>query len=207
MFGVGVAVAVALVASGCLSFNKFFISFIIIFSCKLHGITMTCYIVNRKADDFRTSSFIVTVAAFVSLCSCAWVVCSVCVLCGSSAVCALFTPSASASVVLCLCWVVRCSVCICYLCAWVVYSVCILCASSAPSASASASAMLCRPLLRLRLPLLCLCLVRVFCGSFAVCVPGSSDPSAFSVPCPLCLRLRLRLLCYTCVFFLLCQRC
>ncbi len=94
---------------------------------------------------------------------------------------------------LCLYWVVCCSICVCYSCAWVVYSVCVLCASSAPSVSASA--VLCRPLLHLRLRLLCRCLVRVFYDSSAVSVPGSSAPFTFSVPRPLRLRLRLRLLC------------
>ncbi len=162
MFGVVVAVAVALVAFGCLSSNKFFISFIIIFSCKLHGITMNCYIINRKADDFRTSGFTVTVTVCVSLRSCAWVVCSVCVLCGSSAVCASSAPSASAYAVLCLCWVVHPLLrlrlrllCLCLVC------VCCACASSASSVA--------------RLRRLCLCLVRFFCGLSA---------SAARVPVP-----------------------
>ncbi len=260
MFGIDVAVAVAIVASGCLSSNKFFINFIIIFSYKLHGITMPCYIVNRKADDFRTSGFTVAVTACASsvpvpgmsapssssvarllsmphllrlrlrLQSYAlyWVVCysvyiCVCRFCayiGSSAAPSAFALAVPMLVLgrpllrlrlrllcLCLCWVVSCSICVCYLCAWVVCSVCILCASSTPSASTSAFAVLCCPLLRLCLRLLYLCLVRVFCGLSIICVPRSSTPSAFAMPRPLRLCLRLCLLCCSYVFSLLCLRC
>ncbi len=163
---------------------------------------MTCYIINRKADNFRTSGFTFAVAACIFLHSSAWVVYSICVFCRLSAVCASSTPSTFASAVLCLYWVVRCSVCVC---------VC------------SAIPMLGRPLLRLCLRLLCLCLCWVvrysvcICVYFAyvcvglsvapsacaICVPGSSAPSAFSVPCPL--RLYSLCLVYSiCVYVCVC---
>ncbi len=60
--------------------------------------------------------------------------------------------------------------------------------------------MLGRPLLYLHLRLLCLCLIRVFCDSSAICVPGLSAPSSSSLSCPLRLRLHLLCLCLVCIF-------
>ncbi len=129
--------------------------------------------------------------------SCAWVVCSVYVLCGSSTVYASPAPSASASTVLYLCLVVRCSVCVyvCCACASSAFSVArllfvclgrllhlrllclvrsiyvyVCCACALFTSSVARLLFICLGcLLRLRLRLLCLCLIQVFCGSF-VCL-------------------------------------
>ncbi len=157
--------------------------------------------------------------------SCAWVVCSVYVFSGSFAVCASSILSASMSTVLCLCWVIRYSVCVyvccacalstssvtrllfmclgCLLCLrslWLVCYLCLVCFVCV--CVCSAMSVLSHPLLHLCLRLLCFCLVRIFCGSSAICVLGSSTLSAFSVPHPLRLRLRLLRLCLCLRLFL-----
>ncbi len=122
---------------------------------------MTCYIVNRKADNFKTSGFTIAVVTCVSFCSYSWIVCSICILCGSFAVCASSDPSTSTSAVLYLHWVVCCFVCIC---------ICYICTcvglSTALSVSASTVPVLVLSRLLHRLYLLFICLGHLLCLHF-----------------------------------------
>ncbi len=164
---------------------------------------MTCYIVNRKADNFRTSSFTVVIAACVSLCFYIWVICSICV-CVCYAVLMLGCP------------LLRLRLCLLYLCLIrIVYRLSAICVPglsalstfSVPHPLYLCLRLLCCtyvscPLLCLHLCLLYLCLVHVFYSLSAICVPGSFVLSTFSVPYSLCLRLCLLHLCLYLYFFL-----
>ncbi len=165
---------------------------------------MNCYIVNRKADNFRTSYFTIAVGAYISLCSCAWVICSVCV-CVCYVVPVLGRPLLCLSLRLLCLYLVR-----------VFYSssaICVPGLSALLTFSLPCSLFLCLRLLccacvscprfRLCLRLLCLCLICVFCSSSAVCVPRSFTPSPFFVPRPLRLYLRLLYLCLCLYLFLI----
>ncbi len=139
---------------------------------------MTCYIINRKADDFKTSGFSCRRCLCLLLFLCLdcllrlrplWLVCCLCLVrsvcvCVCSAVPVLGHPLLRLRLhLLCL------------------YFVRILCGSSAVCVAGLStlftSSMPCP--FRLRLRLLCLCFVRVFYGSSASATPVPVPASFF----------------------------
>lgn len=176
------------------------------------------YIINKKADNFRTSSFTIAIVVYIFLRACSQVVWSICVY-----VLVYYTYTLSISPIarllfFCLghllglhpLWLVCylcliCSVCVCVCCAYVR-------SSAVLSAPVSAVPVLCWRLLWLVCYLYAwiVCFIYIFSGLFAICALSVWSPSvsAILVLSYSLLYLHLHFLCLTgaCVFFLLCQR-